>query len=255
LDIQSVNASISPERFQTYLDTMGGGFDKALALYEENSFLAESFYFPLQSIEVTLRNAFSALFVKKTNVPTWYHATIMVKGRRTDLLRAPQRAKVDEEIARLNTENGTKPSWTLKPCDVIASLSFGFWVSLSDSFYKDHLWTSTIGLHDAFPNFGRRPVRDEIFKRLDSLRRLRNRIAHHEPIFRRDLGLDFSNIVEAVNWINPTAAAWTRSKSKVLEKLDECQVAKEAKVKVDAAIQAEKVAAIRKKIQLPPKTS
>jgi hypothetical protein len=43
---------------------------------------------------------------------------------------------------------------------------------------------------------------------LDELRRLRNRIAHHEPIFTRDLRKDFDLMTEIVELRSPLIASW-----------------------------------------------
>jgi hypothetical protein len=60
---------------------------------------------------------------------------------------------------------------------VIAELTFGFWPNLISKHFHP-LWSAS--LHKAFP-YAHVPRRDVHF-RLEVIRRLRNRIAHHEPI-------------------------------------------------------------------------
>jgi hypothetical protein len=50
---------------------------------------------------------------------------------------------------------------------------------------------------------------------LDLLRLLRNRIAHHEPIFQRPLQDEHRSILEIVSWISPEMAAWIAHHSTV----------------------------------------
>jgi hypothetical protein len=54
---------------------------------------------------------------------------------------------------------------------------------------------------------------------LDELTNLRNRIAHHEPIFRRDLEKDFESIINVTSWICPETSAWMRHHSRMAELL------------------------------------
>jgi hypothetical protein len=43
---------------------------------------------------------------------------------------------------------------------------------------------------------------------VEQVRRFRNRIAHHEPIFSRNLAEDRDMIARLVRWRRPGAAAW-----------------------------------------------
>jgi len=61
---------------------------------------------------------------------------------------------------------------------VVAGLTFHFWVSLHENKYRDSIWTPH--LHKVWPK-GENLKR--VHKDLLKIRDLRNRIAHHEPIF------------------------------------------------------------------------
>ena len=45
--------------------------------------------------------------------------------------------------------------------------------------------------------------------------KLRNRIAHHEPIFTRRLDEDHTRILQVTGWISPRARAWIECRSRV----------------------------------------
>jgi hypothetical protein len=47
------------------------------------------------------------------------------------------------------------------------------------------------------------------------LRDLRNRIAHHEPIFSRDLAADDRTILEVIGWMCADTRAWVVHHSEV----------------------------------------
>jgi hypothetical protein len=45
---------------------------------------------------------------------------------------------------------------------------------------------------------------------LSSIRTLRNRIAHHEPIINWSLDKRHAEILQLTEWLSPAAAAWCR---------------------------------------------
>jgi hypothetical protein len=49
--------------------------------------------------------------------------------------------------------------------------------------------------------------REMVFDRLHQVRGLRNRIAHHEPIWDRDLGPRYDEILEILGWMSPRMVA------------------------------------------------
>ncbi|AFK57097.1 hypothetical protein TMO_c0487 (plasmid) [Tistrella mobilis KA081020-065] len=49
-----------------------------------------------------------------------------------------------------------------------------------------------------------------------AIRALRNRIAHHEPIFTRDTVADYEMVRELIAWRSPVAARWVNRKQGVL---------------------------------------
>lgn len=64
-------------------------------------------------------------------------------------------------------------------------------------------------------------LRGQIYRELDELRRLRNRIAHHEPIFKRNLAVDFKKIEDLICLRCPIAATWmvqNQQATKLIEK-------------------------------------
>ena len=68
-------------------------------------------------------------------------------------------------------------------------------------------------LYKAFPNA--KLSRKAVHQPLDRLRTLRNRIAHHEPIFQRHLTDDNRSILQVLAWICAETAAWVGHHSTV----------------------------------------
>lgn len=180
----------------------------ALQLYQLNTKLSEALYGLLQSLEVILRNAFHEQLSVALST-TWYDTQY---GSRS-LLRPKEAESVRHAKDRILGLNNS-----IVPGQVVASLSFGFWVNLTSGDYEQSLWMR-MKLYEAFPRRPRHKFgRVDIYKRLNDLRRLRNRVAHHEPIFNLKLRNELGKILETIDWISIDAAAWV-AKTNGLEKL------------------------------------
>ena len=91
------------------------------------------------------------------------------------------------------------------PGKVIAELKFAFWVGLVGPQYDATIWRKC--LYKAFRSVGGKRRKD-IHSRLNALRRFRNRIAHHEPIFHKPIKVTHIEVIETVRWMCRHAAAW-----------------------------------------------
>ena len=100
--------------------------------------------------------------------------------------------------ARKRAQRGDQP---LASGRVIAELTFGFWVQLYSRNYEASLWTPA--LRHAFPA---KMARSTTHGRLLELLGLRNRVAHHEPIFEQDHVENLERIVETLSWLDPSYA-------------------------------------------------
>jgi len=86
---------------------------------------------------------------------------------------------------------------------IIAALPFGFWTGLFAAPYQRALW-QTVRLAAVFPHCpARLRNRQTLWDRLDNIRRLRNRVSHHEPIWNRtNLIVEQREILETVAWVS-----------------------------------------------------
>ncbi|MFP4097315.1 MAG: Abi family protein [Alphaproteobacteria bacterium] len=201
--IDNLEKSLSRERLHTYLQATRQNKANALKLYLWNTKASAAFYAPLQCLEITLRNALHYQLTALFNTDSWYeNITLIPAGRR-------QIQKAQDSVQRSHG--------IIDPPHMVAELSFGFWVSLLSKRYHQTLWEPV--LHKALPHAQEK--RSEINKRLHHLRILRNRIAHHEPIFNRHLEKDYQSILTAISWICPDTAKWTNSCHVVCDVLSE----------------------------------
>lgn len=98
--------------------------------------------------------------------------------------------------------------------DVVAELKFAFWVGLLGPQYDTTLWRKA--LYRGFQvGAGRR--RSDVHGRFNALRRFRNRVAHHEPIFKRDLQNTHNEIMEAIGWMCRDTMSWAKHHSRAVQ--------------------------------------
>ena len=90
---------------------------------------------------------------------------------------------------------------------IIANLTFGFWVRILGVNYED-LWRRA--LHRAFtdPSTGRPPSAKRIRSLVNDVRQFRNRIAHHDYAQDYDLPMLMSRVNELTKLISPQFSAW-----------------------------------------------
>ena len=62
--------------------------------------------------------------------------------------------------------------------------------------------------------------RHQAHRALDRLRLLRNRVAHHEPIFEQSLVEDYHRILDVAGWISADVRGWIERHSRVPALLD-----------------------------------
>jgi hypothetical protein len=95
---------------------------------------------------------------------------------------------------------------------VIAELKFVFWQKLFTKRHDVRLWAPHIAT--AFPGAPAMPaasLRDRVYRDLEALRLLRNRLAHHEPVITRNLLDDLNRMLDLVELRNADTAAWVRT--------------------------------------------
>jgi len=188
---------LSQPRLGTYRAACSNDFDRAMDLYIWNSQAAAAFYESLHLLEVALRNTLNNALTAHWS-PTWYRdrSVPLSPGSRNEVAKAIQRA----------TQGGITES----PGRVVAELTFGFWWSLLGDNYDQRLWKPC--LKQAFPASVRRR---RLHATLDDLRRLRNRCAHHEPIFIRSLAADWQTLTGITGLFSTTYRIWVESVSRV----------------------------------------
>ncbi|MGO1543734.1 MAG: hypothetical protein ACTHXA_05255 [Gulosibacter sp.] len=197
-----VAAALSIDRLGPYLRSADGDIGKAVCLYEWNLAVSGAFYEALGILEVVLRNALSEQLIARhgSRRGHWYDDPFRVLSDQAHADIAAAR----ERIAKLGRVE--------LPGRVIAELNFGFWKFLLAKRYEATMWTSH--LRHAFPNL-QPQSRAVVYRAVDQLHTLRNRVAHHEPIHERDLANDMLVLFRVLDWIDADIRSWAIDHSRL----------------------------------------
>jgi hypothetical protein len=206
--IQAVRSALSLSRIETYEKSVvvtGDGGPAAIALYDWNAQISGAFMAPLHICEVVIRNAVSDTLTAVYGA-LWPWSTVF----ETSL---PSPSGGYNPRADLATNRRRYPT-TGK---VIPELKFVFWQKMFTGRYDVRLWD--IHLRRVLPNLDTtKPVdalRQEIYADLEHVRSLRNRIAHHEPIFRRNLADDLDKVAALIRFRCKITAEWMLTNQRV----------------------------------------
>lgn len=202
--LQQVVATLTQPRLSKYLKATCNNSHQAIRLYVLNTKVSAAFLADLHYVEIALRNKFDVELAAGFG-QEWFKEPAflaVLDGRSRAILK-----KAQKDAAK-HWSNG-RP---LPPGKVIAELSFGFWHNLTDSGLEHPLWVPY--LHKAFrPR--KAPKRSSFNLQLEKLRQLRNRIAHHEPVFHMDLMATHKTLCEVAQLLCQTTASLMTTTSTV----------------------------------------
>lgn len=183
--------AVSNERLDMYSQRGAAPVDTNLVThYAWNIALSESLYPTLQCVEITLRNSIHNAATIAFETEYWYDIPNLLNEKS---LQNIKKTKFD-----LQRKNKIETS-----AQIVATLNFGFWTGLFYSDYDQKFFTKIA--KTAFPYLNKSErTRRRISKPLNEIRKLRNRIMHHEPIWHlKDLSRHHQNIKNIISWTNP----------------------------------------------------
>ncbi|MCU5773862.1 hypothetical protein N5923_09735 [Erwiniaceae bacterium BAC15a-03b] len=203
--ISAIKTALSPARMATFEAAVRISDNEdpaAIELYAWNATISGALLTPLHVCEVTIRNAVSDA-LETIYGPRWpWSMTFERSLPDSSLAHSPRK---DLFIARRSCSATGK---------VIPELKFVFWQKMFTGRYDTRIWDSH--LYRIFPNLDQsltiKEHRTMIYQELERLRKLRNRIAHHEPIFSRDLIDDYRKIISLIRCRCINTAEWLHQK-------------------------------------------
>ncbi|MFD5089941.1 hypothetical protein ACFWMR_05035 [Amycolatopsis thailandensis] len=211
---------LSKPRFEVYLRAANQDRERAVRLYEWNAAVSAAFHHDLCHLEVALRNAYDRALGNAVAAGTahWVFQATTIFPSRWQKAANGTRYDVNETSRRLMAEairNATpksrrpaEPAAPPSPGKVIAELSFGFWRYLSARRHHDPLWIPYLHLA-----FRAGTDRRDVDKHVERLHRLRNRVAHHEPLLTLDVREHWKDVQDLAALISPQVAAYIAANS------------------------------------------
>ncbi|HZG28506.1 MAG TPA: Abi family protein [Ensifer sp.] len=192
---------ISRERFARYLAASNGDEAEAIKLYCWNMRIAQSLYVYLQCWEVALRNRFNGFLSWKYKSNWPYDEARFVRNLTSDDKRRLTETKSRQERDRKVTPVSTPA--------IVADLSAGFWVSLLSKRYDvPYSWRHNISR--VFPH-DQALDRQAAWEKCDRILTLRNRVAHHEPIYSLPLEDLYQDVEQLVGAMSPAMREFARA--------------------------------------------
>lgn len=204
----NLHYSLSQARLSTFENALANHpqFNDVAEFYMWNAQISAAFLVPLHFVEVVSRNAIAQAIEIKFGE------------------RWPWSAQFERSLPNAGSNHYQHRNELIRTRDkfrhtgqVVAELKFVFWQTMMTKRFYQTLWQNHI--HQAFPNFNHHATAEQnrlrVYKDLERIRRLRNRIAHHEPIFNRDLQADYDAITDLIQARCTHTAQWMQAHQQV----------------------------------------
>lgn len=197
--IDALEVTLSPGRMHLYRKHASENDTEALKLYCWNTTLSQTLYWPLHMFEVALRNAMADKIFEQYGAD-WFN--------KVDTFRHGQSMNEEVEHIIKAKRKLSQEGLPFGHDNIVAAISMGFWEGLLRFEYEEKLWKPLFS--QIFPI-----DRSEAFRKVNQIKRLRNNVAHHEPVFvflqkgdKRLLYRDYKMILKLTRWICDDTAAW-----------------------------------------------
>lgn len=222
---QELDDMLGTPRFATYLTAVNGDVAEAEELYRWNTRLAGALHSQLSYFEVLYRNAVDRA-LQEWNNNQCGHREWSLQHQAAELLynmfnRPMAQARRRAELELQHRERlGRSSHRSISHDDVLAQFTLGNWSNLLGEFLPAHtenaklLWREC--LHEAFPRMNNDDEsRIFIGKRVESLRRLRNRVSHRENLLSTNVKGRLNDMLAVLGAINENNPTWAMEDSTV----------------------------------------
>ena len=195
IDIQLLRNHFSSARMRPYEAGCSSIEDIGL-LYEDNILHGLRFMLVMHFLEIALRNDMYAAMRALLGLHWFQKEDALLESRTNQFARAQTNLR----------RQGKPPTHD----NFIAELPLGFWVGLlaKKYEYRHQYWRRC--LHACFPLRPPGTERGQLHDKLNSLRRFRNKVAHHERIIHHDPKSITESAMEVLGWISPQLREWAR---------------------------------------------
>ena len=200
-ELKQYETTLSMERLKSFIRNENDTIDVLIERYVNNIKISQALYPELSILEVTLRNAINTTLCKYIS-DTWIE----------DEVKQQKILFEHEHVKLINSYNDVKKRYSCKRFStgkVVANLNLGFWTGICSKKYNSLIWNRNRCFKSIFPNYNKNRQINLISNKLNSIRSLRNRIFHHEPILKNPpvLLARYNEILELLNYLPQNDAA------------------------------------------------
>lgn len=214
MDLEELKTGLSKQRLETYRRmTTTTKWSDAAEVYFWHAEVSAALLQPLGFFEVNLRNFLNfALTSRYTEIRSkrtdWPEEWIFMHQNWLWLANDHMK-KLQFVITDVKNLPGQKAGFQPKAFHIVPRMKFQFWEDLLGEPYVDRFWK-----HSYLAAFPKAEIADErelrqMFFQLKSacqlIRETRNRVAHHEPIFKFDVVAVMDNIEKILGLMSPEA--------------------------------------------------
>ena len=210
--------TLTLERMYRYLNTAKNDKRVAMSLYMYNAKISAAMLSDIHFLEVALRNKFSAVLSAHfvNNGLPWYDDPAFQA-----IVSQPKNGRPNTRTIKAIT--GAQKSIlknlpinaTITPGKLVAELTFGFWHTLANPDLEHTLWVPVLS-----KCFGTKaPQRATFNAQLETIRQIRNRVAHHEPIIHLTLEQKHKDLIDATTLLCPSTVQLLKDTSTVKNEL------------------------------------
>jgi len=202
-NLAAVFQSLPAERLAPYMTASGENLFAALKLYRKNVVLSGAMYESLYHLEVSYRSLIDAALVSR-------HQYKSRGGDWLDDRHGEFASAASAKLLEARKAAGNATSVAGHRGSAVAELSFGFWRRLIDAKYENVHGSAVMR---RVPSLKGRNASDmgNLRQLVEPLYSLRNRIAHLEPIWDRNLPARRDDAHRVIGLTSKEAAAWAKS--------------------------------------------
>jgi hypothetical protein len=161
--------------------------------------IAAALWVHIQAFEITLRAFINKIIKEAYDSESWLDIPKLL---------------AKHELFQVTKVRSTRSRKGLNRFQAISELSLSFWIDLLSHKYHNKIW---VHLAKALPHYN--GSREDFYNKAREIRNLRNSIAHHGPIMRRNLIRDHAYLGELTAILDPELAREVEKRSRVLDLL------------------------------------
>lgn len=200
---EKIYAAVQSERINRYKAAADQENIEPLSMYAWNCDISEAFYISLHFAEVVCRNSIHQALLSRAG-EDWPTDTTF-----RSILGERFLAELDSAIREERSQHGSNAT-----CHhIVSALTFGFWEHLTTKRFERFLYPQ--GFREIFPNAKVGSKLHDVNKLIQSVRRWRNRVAHHRAIFDKGPIKKHDDALTLIRWRCHATQKWVSDASRV----------------------------------------